>query len=121
MLADALHNCRCTGVTNRKTLTGNTIDECLTGSCSIECNISDDDILGCIIADTILWVDNDLTTGKSLTDIIVAVANQFQRESLRDKCTETLSTAAVAFDNKCILIQSCSIFLRNLRTEDRTE
>ncbi len=65
VIADTLNNCRCTGVTNSKTLTGNTVDECLTASCTVKCNISDDDILMLHEADTIRWVNDDLTTGKS--------------------------------------------------------
>ena len=62
LIADAFNNCCCTRVTYTESLTCYTIDKCLATCCSIECYVTDDDILIFLIRYTCRWIYNKLTT-----------------------------------------------------------
>ena len=48
---------------------------------------------------------DQLSAGKALSEVVVAVADQLQCQSLRDKCAKALSARTVTFNSIGILFQ----------------
>ena len=64
---------------------------------------------------------DQLSSGKALSEVVVAVSDQLQGQPLRDKCTEALSTRTVTFHSIGILFQSFRILSCDLRAKNRTK
>ena len=92
VVSDALHNCGSSGVAHAETLTCDAVDKCLAAGCSVKRHITDDDIL--LLPYTSRpagGYTTSLPPDKSFSEVVVAVADQLQRQSLRDKCAKALS------------------------------
>ena len=121
MFTDTFYNSIGTGVTNCKTFTGNTIDKRIATGCTIQSNVTDDDIFFWFVCSFFRNPDDQLTTGKSFSEVIVTVTGQIQCKTFRNKCTKALSTCSMAVDHYCVIRQPCSGLSGDLRTKDRTE
>ena len=76
MITDTFNNCGCSGVTNCKSLTGNAVDICLATGCSVKCYITDNNI---VFMDKFCgtWrIYDQLTTGKSFSEVVIAVSDK---------------------------------------------
>ena len=121
VISDTFCDCHCTRITDTETLSGESVDKCLTICRTIKCHITDDHIFIVAIGN-FLWREyHKLTTGQTFSEIVVAVTGQFQCQSLRNKCTKALSSGTFTVDHKMILRQSFRIMSGNLRTKDRTK
>ena len=121
MLSHAFYNCRCTGVTDCETLTCNTIDKCGTASCTVEGNVTYDNVLFCFVCSFLRNFQNQFTTGKTFSEVVVAVTGQFQCQTFRNKCTETLSTGTVAVYSDSVICKSVFVLSCDLCTKDGSE
>ena len=121
MLSYAFYNCRCTGVTNCETLACNTIDKCSTTGCTVKGNITYNNILFCFVCSFLRNLQDQFTTGKSFSEVIIAVTGQFQCKSFGDKCTEALSAGTVAVYSDSVICKSVFILSGNLCTKDGSE
>ena len=73
MFADTFNNCVSTGVTNGKTFTGYTTDISSTACCTIESNVTGNNVFICFIISFLRRIKYNLTTGETFTHVIVAV------------------------------------------------
>ena len=76
MIADTLYNRISTGVSYTETLTGNTIDECLTTCGTIESNVTNDNIFFCLEPAVCRRIYHNLTTGKTFSEVIIGIPLQ---------------------------------------------
>ena len=121
VLSYAFYNCRCTGVTDCETLTCNTIDKCSTTGCTVEGNITYNNILFCFVCSFLRNPQDQFTTGKSFSEVVITVTGQFQCKSFGDKCTEALSAGTVAVYSDSVICKSVFILSGNLCTKDGSE
>ena len=121
MLSYAFYNCRCTGVTNCETLACNTIDKCSTTGCTVKGNITYNNILFCFVCSFFRNLQDQFTTGKSFSKVVITVTGQFQCKSFGDKCTEALSAGTVAVYSDGVICKSVFILSGNLCTKDGSE
>ena len=121
MLTNTLNNCNRTGVTYCKTLTGNTVDKCSSAGRTIECHVSDDDVLFSLVSGLLRNLNDQLSTGKTFSEVVVAVTGQFQCQSFRDKGTEALSACTCTVYSYRILRKSILMISCDLRSEDGTK
>ena len=78
VVADTLSNSDCTRVSYAEAFTSNTADKCLTTCCTIMCDITDNDIFISFEVRTLWRINFKLTTRKTLTEVIVAIAFKFK-------------------------------------------
>src|SRR5699024_9504649 len=78
MVAHALHNGSRAGVTNAETLARHTVDVGFTAGRSVQSHISYDNIFIRLKPDALRRVNDQLAAGQSLSEIVIAVADQFQ-------------------------------------------
>ena len=110
MVAHAFYDNGCTGVPDAEPFASNTSNKRLTAGCTEQSNITNNNIFICLEF-RILWrIDNQCTAGKSLSEVVVAVALQLKRQALWNECTETLSARAFALQCESIFFQ-CVIIL----------
>ena len=76
MVADTLYHSRRSGISYTEPLTGNSADKYLSACRSIAGNISDDDILPCLKSGFFRRIDNNLTSGKPLSEIIIRITDK---------------------------------------------
>lgn len=61
MVAAAFYNCCCTGITDTETFSRNTVNKCFTACCTIQGNITNNNIFIFFVSSACLWVNNQLT------------------------------------------------------------
>ena len=118
MIADAFHDRRRAGVADAETFSRHAVDIGFSAGRSVQRHISYDHIFIGLEADALRRIDDELAAGKSFPEVIVAVADEFQCQPLRDECAEALTARSAALHSKCIFFQRIRIALRDLRTED---
>ena len=64
---------------------------------------------------------NELAARKSFSEIIVAVAPEFKRQSFRDKCAEALTARTAADHLAGIFRKRIAVLLGDFRTERRSQ
>ena len=121
MLANALRNGRHAGITDTETLSCHTCDVCLTGGRAIKGNVTDDNVFGRIIFRVLRYLYDQLTAGKTLAKIIIAVTGQSQGKTLRQECTKALSARAFTIDHDRVLRKSFRMLSRDLCAKQRTK
>ena len=121
MLAHALNYSCHAGVSDAEALACHTCDVGLTTGGTVQRHISDDDVFLRIIGSFLRCPNDQLTAGKSLAEVVVAVAGQAKGQSLRDKCAEALSACAGALYLNRILRKSLRILSCDLRTQQGSE
>ena len=105
MFANALYDNRSARIADTETLAGNPVDECLTAGCAKQCDVSDNDVFVLLELRTLRRIYCQLTAGQSLSEVVVAVALQFQCQTLWNECAEALTAGAVTLDNECVVLQ----------------
>ena len=98
MIAHAFDDRLGAAVANAETLGRTSPEEGPSAGGAIEGDVADDDVLLGYEGALPGWVDDQPATGQPLADVIVAVAFEFERDSLRQKRSETLSGRAVQLD-----------------------
>ena len=126
MIATALGNRRRTGITNAEALTGDTIHIALAGRRTIEGDVADDDILTGAERTSLRWRHDELTAAQALTEAIIGITMETDREALRDKRTKGLTAATVCLDHEGIIRQGIAlrrhaVVIGDLGAEDGTE
>ena len=121
MFSHTLYNCVGSGVTDCKTFPCHTIDKYFTAGGSIQGYVTGDDILFCFVSSVLRREDNQFSTGKSFSIIIVGITAQAQCQSFRDKCPKALSAGTGTVDGNSVFRQSVFVLTGDLCTEDRTE
>ena len=109
---------RGSGIADAESLSRHTVNVCSSAGCSIKGNVTYNNILVRFEPCTVGRAHNQFSAGKTFSEIIVAVACKFQRQSSGDKCAKALSACALAFDHKTVVLQTFRISLRNLGSED---
>ena len=121
MLTNPFYHSCCTGVSDAETFSCHTRNISLTGGCSIESHITDDDIALCIIACFLGSFQDQLTTGQTLAEIVVAVSCQVKRKTCGDERAEALSSCSLTLNGNGILSQTVMMGSGDLCTDQRTE
>ena len=121
MITDTFYYCDGSGVSYGKTFTCHTVDKCFSAGCTVKCHITDDNIFILTVFDALRRIYHQFSTGKSFSEVIVAVAFQLQCQTVRDKSSKALSTGSVTFYNVSIIFQSVFVSSCDLRTENRTK
>ena len=121
VFAHALGNGNRSGISYTEPFTGDSVDKCLTAGCAVQRNVADDDIILRPEAGAFGGIDNQLAAGQTFSEIVVAVAPQLQRQSLRDKGAEALTARAVADDLVGILLQGVAVSDGDFRAERRSQ
>ena len=75
MIADSFNNCGCTGVTDTETLACDTADKCFSAGCTIEGNVTDDDVLIFFVFHACRSIDNQFSTGKSFSKVVIGISD----------------------------------------------
>ena len=114
MIADTLNNSSSSGISDTETFSCHTIDECLTACRTVQCYVTDNVVLILFEVYSCRWINDQLSAGKSLSEIIVGISHQFECQSLWNKGTKTLSAGSAAFNNESILIECIVVLLCNL-------
>ena len=109
------------GVTYTETFACHTVDECFTGGCTVQCHVTDDNVILCLEPAALGRIYHQLTTGQALAKVIVAVTYQLQGKTLGDKGSEGLSACTLTQYMVGILFHVISQFSGDLTSEDRTE
>ncbi len=110
MIADTLYNCCCTGITYAETFTCHTVYKCFTAGSTVKRYVTDDNIFIASETSLLQGINNQFSTGKSFSEVIVGVTDKLQCQSFRDKCTKALSACTVTFYSKGVLFQRPSYF-----------
>ena len=71
MVTDTFYYCRSSGISYAETFSCHTTDKCFTTGCTVKCYVTDDDIFILLIFHTCRSVDNQFSTGKSFSEVIV--------------------------------------------------
>ena len=91
MIADALHHGGRSGVANRKSFSGNSVEKGFSAGCAIERNVSDQDVLFGGEPGSAGRIHHQAPTGQTLADVVVGLAFEGKRDTVRQKRTEALS------------------------------
>ena len=121
VIAHAFDNCGRSRVTNTETFTSQTVDISFSTGGTVESYVTDDDILILFISNTLWWINDQFSSGKTFSEVVIGISYQFQGQSLWNEGSKALSAGTVTLHGEgiffqCIVISSC-----NLRTEDRTK
>ena len=104
VIAYTLDNSHGTGVSDTETLTGHTVDVGFTVGRTVQCHVTDNDVLILFVFNACRRIHDQLTAGQSLTKVIVGVALQLDGHTLRNKGSEALSAGAHAFHLICVIL-----------------
>ena len=88
MITDPFYNCCCSGVTDTETFACHTIDIGFSACCTIKRYVTNNNIFISFKFHTSRRINDQFTTGKSFTKIIIAVTGQFQCQTFWYKCSE---------------------------------
>ena len=121
VVAHALHNRRGAGVADAESFACHAADEGLAAGGAIEGHVADDNVLAAVVGDVLGRIHDDLAAGQALAQIVVAVAYQFQGQSLGDEGAEALTAVAVADDMEGVVGQGVAEFRGNLGAENAAE
>src|ERR1022692_2007646 len=106
VVADPLDDRSGSGVANREAFSGNSVEERFAARGAVKCNIADQDIFFGSKGGTLGWIHDDAAAGKALTHIVVGLAFESDRDSVGQKCSQTLSGRAVQVDSECLVWKS---------------
>ena len=95
MVAHTLYYRDGSGVSHAETLSCHTVDKGFSAGGAVECHVADDDVFILFKPAALGRVHNQLTAGKSFSEVVVAVAHQFQSQTFRDKGSEGLTAGTV--------------------------
>ena len=121
MIAAALDHCIGSGIADAEPLACGSADISAARGCPVQGDISDNDVRILAEPGRLRRIDHKLAAGKSLSEIVVAVALQLQRQPLRDERAEALAARSLTADVEGIVRKRIAVPLRDLRAEDRAE
>ena len=109
------------GIPDAEALAGDAADIGFAGGGTVQCHVPEDDIVMGSVSRVLRRGDHQLSAGKPLSEAVVRVALQADRQSLRDEGSEGLSSAAGAFHRDRILRQPVSVPPCDLAAQDGAE
>jgi len=121
VIAHALHYSNRTGITHTESLSGHTVNECLTGRRAVKRHVADNDIFILFESCALRRIHNQFAAGQPFTEIVVGITHKLQCQPLGDKSAEALYTGTVTQNAVSILGERIAESSRNLGTENRTE
>ena len=121
MIADTFYNSTGTGITDTEPLSCHTVNKCLTTGCTVERNVSDDNVFICRKMCILRRINNNFTTGKSFSKVVITVTAKFKSQSLRNKRTKALAACALAFYHIAVFCKAVLILSGNFCTKQSTK
>src|SRR5699024_11133649 len=94
------------GIAYRKTFAGNAPEIGLTLDSAVKHGIADDNGVFRRVTGRFRRSDSDASSRQALADIVVGIANEIDRDTPREKCTQTLASRAGQLDRYRILRKS---------------
>src|SRR5690606_21438933 len=91
VVAQPFHHSGSTGVAHAETFTRDAAELGFTAHRAVHHRVTDNDVLLRIATEFGRWLHHDAATGQSLADIVVALADQFERDAVREERAEALS------------------------------
>ena len=88
MVAAAFDHRDGAGVAHREALAGDALEIRLAGDRAVEHGVADDDVLGRIARRLRRLAHDHAAAGQALADIVVGVADQFERDAAREERAE---------------------------------
>ena len=117
----ALHHGDGAGVADAEPLAGAAVDKRLAGGGAVQGHVAHDDVFAGVKGAALGRVQHQPAAGEALAQPIVAVALQFQGQSLGDEGAEGLPPAAVAGDDVAVVRQGVAALPGDLRAEQGAE
>ena len=121
MITAAFYNCRHTRITNTKALSGNAFNVAFSRCRAIQYDITDNNILARTERYILRRRKNQLAAGQSLSETVIGISFQPNRQSLWNKSTEGLTTASGRLHRHRIVCQPITETSCNFRTQNRTK
>ena len=121
MVAYALHNGGSAAVAHAEALACHAGDERLAAGSAVQRYVAGNDVLLGLEVDALRRAHDDLTAGKALAHVVVAVAHQLQRQAVGDKSTKALAACTVAVHGVHIVRQVVAVFAGDLAAKDGTK
>jgi hypothetical protein len=94
VVTHTLNNGSDTGVADSETLGSHTAEEAGTSSSAVETDVTDDHVLLGLEDGGTRWVDDQATTGQTLSNVVVAVTLKLESDTRSKECTERLTGRA---------------------------
>ena len=121
VIAAALNDSDSAGISHAESFARDAVNVRFAAGRAVECDVADDDVLARNERRVGGRLDNELAAGETLAEIVVGVAGELDRESLRDERAEGLSAAALRFDDIGVGREGIAESLRDLGAEDGSE
>ena len=121
MVAHAFHHGHAAGVSDGEAFSRRAVYEDLSAGGSVQGHVSDDDVILRGKTASLRRVDDQLSAGKTFSEIVVAVSDQLQGQSFGDERAEALSAGAAAADAEGIVREGRAEFSGDLRSQDGSE
>ena len=106
VVTNTLNNRSSTGVTDTEALSGNTTEEASTLSGTVQADVTDQDVLLGTVDCSARWVDDQATTGKTLTNVVVGVTLELKGDTWCKVSTEGLTRGSTDVHVNSILGQT---------------
>jgi len=106
VVTDTLNNGCSTGVTHTETLSSNTAEEASTLGSTVQADVTNQNVLLSTVNSSARRVDDQATTGQTLTNVVVGVTLELEGDTGRKVGTEGLSSGTANVDVDGILRQS---------------
>src|SRR4029079_5168734 len=94
VITHALDHCDRSGVTNGKAFSGDSGKVSLALDCAVEAGIPYDDIFMRLPPSGLRWTHDQAAARQTLADIVVRIANEFERQAAGKKGSEALSCSS---------------------------
>ena len=121
VISAAFYNCRGSGIADAEPLSGNAADIRFSACRPIKSHISDDNVLRSLKPAVGRGNNDNLSAGQSLSQVVIGISRQAERQSLRSKRAKRLSAASLAVYHKGIFLQTVPETRGNFRPEDRSQ
>ena len=105
MVSHTLHYSQTAGISDSKPFSCHTVHKYLSAGGPVQGYVSDDDIFFGLEAASFGRVYDQLAAGKPFSEIVVAVAYQFQCKALGNESAEALAACALAQNAVGIILQ----------------
>jgi len=83
MITDAFHHGGCSGVANRKSFSGDSVEKGFSTGCAIERNVSNQNVFFGCESGSPRWIHHQASTGQTLADIVISLAFERERHTVR--------------------------------------
>jgi hypothetical protein len=98
VVTNTLNDGSCTGVSDGKSLGGDTAEEAATCSSTVQTDVSNENVLLCLENGRAGRVDDQATTRQALTNVIVGITLKLQGNTRSQESTKRLSSRALDVD-----------------------